>query len=131
MKGWEHVKPPALYLAGYFRVNLVGYAQDFTPAQLYKEFGENYHVRHPKVFAAQRERLLLVKGGTGSRLLRKAHLIGETVRRENGTPWQIITPQMMKVFGKFGGIGSLQRSTPRWVEEKLISKAGKFVESLD
>ena len=28
-------------------------------------------------------------------------------------------------------IGSLQRSTPRWVEEELVSKAEKFVESLD
>jgi len=37
---------------------------------------------------------------------------------------------MEKIFGKFGGIGSLQRSTPRWVEDKLVNKAEKFVESL-
>jgi hypothetical protein len=38
---------------------------------------------------------------------------------------------MEKVFGRFGGIGSLQRSTPRWVEEKLILRAEAFVESLE
>ena len=130
MEGWGHSQPPALYLAGYFRVELAGFATDFSRAQLRREFGQNYHVRHPKVFAAQRETLLLIKGGKGSRLFRKAHLVGVTVRRSNGSYWQMITPKMKKVFGTFGGIGSLQRSTPRWVEEKLLSKAERFVEAL-
>ena len=85
---------------------------------------------HRAIFAEQRERLVLIKGGKGSRLFRNAHLIGETVRRANGTSWQLITPQMERVFGKFGGIGSLQRSTPRWVEDKLVSTAERFLESL-
>ena len=131
MEGWGHTQAPALYLAGYFRVELVGFAPDFPSEQLRKVFGRNYHVRHPKVFADQCEKLLLIKGGKGSRLLRKAHLLGEKVRRDNGTYWQMITPKMEKVFGKFGGIGSLQRSTPRWVEDRLIDKAEKFVEGLD
>lgn len=97
--------------------------------QLLKEFGQNYHVRHREVFAAQREKLVLIKGGEGSRLFRRAHLVGETVRCDDGSCWQIITPKMEKVFGKFGGIGSLQRNTRRWAEEKLISKAEKFVEA--
>jgi hypothetical protein len=130
MEGWGHTVHPALYLAGMFRVKLAGFAPSFTSEQLQGKFRQNYHVRHRTVFAEQRERLVLIKGGKGSRLFQKAHLIGETVRRGNGTSWQIITPQMEKVFGKFGGIGSLQRSTPRWVEEKLVSKAEKFVESL-
>lgn len=130
MEGWGHPIEPALYLAGFFRVKLAGFASGFTSEQLRHEFTQNYHVRHRTVFAKQRERLVLIKGGQGSRLFQKAHLIGEKVQRKNGTSWQIITPQMEKVFGKFGGIGSLQRSTPRWVEEKLIYKAEKFVESL-
>ena len=130
MEGWGHPTEPALYLAGFFRVKLAGFASGFTSEQLGQEFSQNYHVRHRTVFAKQRERLVLIKGGKGSRLFQKAHLIGEKVQRKNGTSWQIITPQMEKVFGKFGGIGSLQRSTPRWVEEKLIDKAEKFVESL-
>jgi hypothetical protein len=113
-----------------FRVELAGFASGFTREQLERKFSQNYHVRHRTVFAEQRERLVLIKGGKGSRLFHKAHLIGVKVRRPNGTSWQIITPQMERVFGKFGGIGSLQRSTPRWVEEKLINKAEEFVESL-
>ncbi|HXJ57766.1 MAG TPA: hypothetical protein VNU68_14000 [Verrucomicrobiae bacterium] len=131
MQGWGHTAQPALYLAGMFRVKVAGFASDFTREQIQRDFRQNYHVRHRAVFAEQREKLVLVKGGKGSRLFHKAHRVGETVRRKNGTSWQIITPQMVKVFGKFGGIGSLQRSTPRWVEEKLVSKAAKFVESLD
>ena len=130
MEGWGHPTEPALYLAGFFRVKLAGFATGFTSEQLRQEFSKNYHVRHRTVFAKQLERLVLIKGGKGSRLFRKAHLIGEKVQRKNGTSWQIIIPQMEKVFGKFGGIGSLQRSTPRWVEEKLIGKAEEFVESL-
>lgn len=131
MEGWGHTTQPALYLAGMFRVELAGFAHSFTSEQLQQEFHQNYHVRHRTVFAEQREKLVLIKGGKGSRLFQKAHLIGETVRRENGTLWQIITPQMEKVFGKFGGIGSLQRSTPRWVEDRLVSDAEKFAESLN
>jgi hypothetical protein len=130
MQGWGHACPPALYLAGFFRVELAGFAPDFSDEQLL-EFRQNYHVRHPAVFQMQREKLVLVKGGTTSRLFRKAHLVGETVRRENGSLWQIITPTMEKVFGKFGGIGSLQRSTPRWVEDRLVGSAEEFVESLE
>jgi hypothetical protein len=130
MKGWDYNCPPALYLAGFFRVKLAGFAPAFSSAQLDREFRHNYHVRHPTVFNVQREKLVLVKGDKTSRLFHRAHLIGETVRREDGSVWQIITPKMEKVFGRFGGIGSLQRSTPRWVEEKLVSKAERFVESL-
>lgn len=110
---------------------MAGFANSFTREQLTHEFRENFHVRHPAVFADDREKLVLIKGGPGSRLFRRAHLVGETVQRENGTSWQFITPQMEKVFGKFGGIGSLQRSTPRWVDAKLVNKAESFVASLD
>jgi hypothetical protein len=131
MKACGHECPPALYLAGFFRVKLAGFAPGFSHQQLRCEFGQNYHVRHAKVFAEQREKLVLIKGGNGSRLFRRAHLVGKTVRRQNASAWQIITPKMEKVFGRFGGIGSLQRSTPRWVEDTLVNKAEDFVESLN
>lgn len=131
MEGWGHKAAPALYLAGTFRVEFAGFAPEFSSAQLQREFRNNYHVRHRSIFAEQRERLVLIKGGKGSRLFHKARLVGEMMQRENGTSWQIITPAMRIVFGDFGGIGSLQRSTPRWVESNLVSRAEKFVESLD
>lgn len=130
MRGWGHECAPALYLVGFFRVKLAGFAPSFSRKQLLREFRLNYHVRHATVFEMQREKLVLIKGEQTSRLFHRAHLIGETVRREDGSYWQMITPRMSKVFGRFGGIGSLQRSTPRWVEDKLVSRAEKLVESL-
>jgi len=132
MEGWGHAKLPALYLVGMFKVELVGFAEKFPHKQLRKEFGENFHVRHKEVFSIDREKLVLIKGGSGSRLFLRAHLLGERrFRREKGTWWQFITPEMEKIFGHFGGIGSLQRSTPRWVDEEFIGKAKKFLDSLE
>jgi len=135
MEGWGHALPPALYLAGMFRVKMVIYAPTTESAGKYvqREFSNNFHVRHPDVFSNDREKLVLIKGEPSpkSRLFRKAHYLGKKVKRKNGTWWQMITPEMEKVFGTFGGIGSLQRSTPRWVEKKLVSGAEKFLESLD
>ncbi len=88
-----------------------------------------FHVRHPNVFARDRRKLLVIKGGKGSRLFKKAHLIGEKRRLKSGSLWQLITPQMAKIFGNFRGVGSLQRSTPRWVEARFIAKAKMFIES--
>jgi hypothetical protein len=130
MEGWGHAVQPALYLAGMFQVKLAGFAADFSEEQIRREFRFNFHVRHPEVYAADHGNLVLIKGGPGSRLFRRAHLVGESILRENGTWWQIITPTMADVFGNFGGIGSLQRSTPRWVEPQYISKAMKYLESL-
>ena len=39
------------------------------PDQLRKDFGKNFHVRHKRMFARQKDRLVLVKGGKRSRLL--------------------------------------------------------------
>lgn len=131
MEGWEEEVAPALYLAGYFRVKLAGWAADFSDRVIKKEFASNMHVRHPSVFAEQKDSLILIKGDATSRLFEKSHKLGERVRRENGTYWQMITPAMAKIFGKFGGIGSLQRSTPRWVDEGHTEMAEKFVLGLE
>src|SRR2546425_10282423 len=44
MEGWEHTVHPALYLAGMFRVELAGFAPNFTSEQLRQKFRQNYHV---------------------------------------------------------------------------------------
>jgi hypothetical protein len=41
MEGWGHELPPALYLAGCFRVELAGFATVFSDEQLRKEFRHN------------------------------------------------------------------------------------------
>src|SRR5438445_4159654 len=60
MEGWGHTVRPALYLAGMIRVELAGFAPDFTREQIQREFQQNYHVRHRTLFTEQRDRLVLI-----------------------------------------------------------------------
>jgi len=122
---------PALYLAGYFVVEHAGIATDFSKTALKREFGKNFHVRYSSVFEKQRDDLVLVKGGPGSRLLKKAHRISSVGEDRAGKPLKVLSPQMQKVFGKFGGKVSIQRSPPRWVEEEYVDRAIEFVTELE
>lgn len=130
LKGWGDCEtPPGLYIIGYFVVERADSYNDLKRAGMLKPFAKNWHTMNERE-RTRLDKLLLVKGGRGSQLFRKAHLVGKTVLRKDGTSWQMITPKMAKVFGRFGGIGSLQRSTPRWVEKKLTARAAAFIESL-
>lgn len=131
VSGWRNGKPPALYIVGYFVVELAGMANDFTKRILKSDFGQNFHVRYPSVFEQQRERLVLVKGGSESRLLEKAHCISTVGKDRSGKPLKVLSPEMQKVFGTFGGKVSIQRSPPRWVEPAFVEKSVGFVTALE
>lgn len=129
--GWNRRRPPALYLLGYFVVDMAGMATDFSKETLRSVFGNNFHVRYPAIFKQQRDRLVLVKGGRGSRMLKKAYRISAEGADRAGKPLKILSPAMQKVFGEFGGRTSIQRSPPRWVEPKFVDKAIAFVIELE
>ena len=80
--------------------------------------------------SSKEKELVLVKGGEGSRLLKKAHLLGETVASEGKAPIKKITQEMRKIFGDFGGRHSFQRSPTRWVDPAFVSRAAAFVRNL-
>jgi hypothetical protein len=128
--GWNRDHRPALYLAGYFEVVLAGMASDFDPKVLHTEFKNNFHVRYPSVFNRQKDELVLVKGGSGSRLLHKAHKISSEAKDRAGKPLKVLSCKMRKVFGDFGGHVSIQRSPPRWVEPRFVDAAIQFVTGL-
>lgn len=128
--GWLKGETPGLYIIGYFVVEMAGMATDFTKATLKSEFGSNFHVRYPSVFQVQREELVLVKGGSGSRLLRRAHEISTMGEDRAGKPLKVLSPEMRKTFGDFGGHVSIQRSPPRWVEPSCVEKAVAFLKGL-
>lgn len=128
--GWNQKHRPALYLAGFFEVALAGMASDFDKKMLKAEFGINFHVRYRIVFENQKEDLVLVKGGPGSRLFRKAHQISSVGNDRAGKPLKVLSPAMRKVFGDFGGHISIQRSPPRWVEPEFVDKAIEYVTGL-
>jgi hypothetical protein len=129
--GWKWDRRPALYLAGYFEVALAGMAADFDQKMLQAEFANNFHVRYPTVFKRQKDDLVLVKGGSRSRLLRKAHQISTEGRDRAGKPLKVLSPKMQKVFGEFGGHVSIQRSPPRWVEPRFVDRAIGYLKELE
>lgn len=129
--GWDQNHRPALYLAGYFEVALAGMATEFDPKVLRTEFGKNFHVRYPSVFKQQKDDLVLVKGGPGSKLYQRAHQISSDEKDRAGKPLKVLSPAMRKVFGDFGGHVSIQRSPPRWVEPRFVEKAVRFARGLE
>lgn len=131
LEGWDFESPPALYLMGYFEVEAAGRACDFASADLADKFAANFHVRHPRVYAQQKDRLLLVKGSANSRLLKQAVKISALGTDRGGKPLKVLSPQMQEIFGDFGGRISLQRSPPRWVDEAHRRRAVDFITSLD
>jgi len=129
--GWDCTYRPALYLAGYFEVALAGMARDFDRKTLKAEFGNNFHVRYRSVFEQQKDDLVLVKGGPGSRLFRKACCISEEGQDRAGKPLKVLSRKMQRVFGDFGGHVSIQRSPPRWVGPQFVDKAIGFLKDLE
>jgi Nucleotide modification associated domain 3 len=111
--GWDREHRPALYLAGFFEVALAGMAVEFDKKMLQAEFTNNFHVRYPTVFKKQKDDLVLVKGGAGSRMFQKAHQISTESKDRAGKPLKVLSPKMQMVFGDFGGHVSIQRSPPR------------------
>ena len=69
--------------------------------------------------------------GSGSRLFKKAHQISSVGNDRAGKPLKVLSPQMQKVFGDFGGHVSIQRSPPRWVEPGFVDRAIGFVTGLE
>ncbi len=130
--GCNSDRRPALYLAGYFEVALAGIAADFDPKTLQREFGKNFHVRYPAVFQRQKDELVLVKGDpSNSRLFNKAYQISGVGRDRAGRPLKVLSRDMRKVFGTFGGCNSIQRSPPRWVESEFVDKAIRYLKGLE
>jgi hypothetical protein len=75
--------------------------------------------------------LVLVKGGPGSRLFRKAYEISVEGKDRADKPLKVLSPAMQQVFGTFGGRISIQRSPPRWVEAGFIDRAIQHVTHLE
>lgn len=130
LEGWGFECAPALYLIGYFEVLGAGLATSFSTLELQRLFGNNFHVKHPEILADQRERLLLVKGGAGSRLLQKAVRISSPGTNCDGRRLHRLSKEMQKIFGNFDGRTSIERSPPRWVFPEFSARAAKFVRGL-
>jgi len=130
LEGHDYTCPPRLYIVGFFEVAAVGFAPQFSDTEIAQLFGRNAHVRDRTAFADQHERLLLIKGGSGSRLLERAVPISEVGTNRLGRPLKVLSVTMRDTFGDFGGKVSIQRSPPRWVASAFVDRAATFVRSL-
>lgn len=115
---------------GYFNVLWAGLATELRPGKLQELFAQNFHVGHKKIYEDQKQRLVLVKGGKGSRLLKNAVQMSSVGKDKNGKPLKVLSPGMRRIFGDFHGKISVQRSPPRWVQADFVERAAKFVKSL-
>jgi hypothetical protein len=133
LEGWDDChEPPALYLMGYFEVELaIPVAGEADQSLIGRHFANNFHVRHPSTYQRDKDRLVLVKGGPGSRLLTKAVKISKVGQDKAGRPLKVLSDEMRAVFGEFGEKSSIQRSTPRWVSEEFVERAAEFVRSCE
>jgi len=129
LKGWDFACRPALYIIGYFEVRHAGPATSFARPGL-RWFRKNFHVMHAGVFKEQKHRLVLVKGGTGSRLLERAVKISSVGKDKAGHSLYRLSPQIQRIFGNFDGHTGIQRSPPRWVASEFTERAAGFVRSL-
>lgn len=133
LEGWNFDSAPALYIIGYFVVEEAGIAEKLIrtlgPDRFDGLFANNFHVRHRKLFEAQKDILVLVKGNRESRLLAKAVLISSPDPTRKGL--KVLSEPMREYFGDLGGKTSIQRSPPRKVEPEDIPKAAEFVLGLE
>jgi hypothetical protein len=130
LEGWDVRSEPALYLMGYFEVLVAGKPEDFGDQETQRLFGDNFHVRHPRVLKRQRADLVLVKGSERSRLLKTAVCISVMGKDRAGQPLKVLSPEMQKIFGGFNGRLSFQRSPTRWVDPAYVARAAEFTRSL-
>lgn len=130
LKGYDCARPPALCIIGYFEVAVAGLATQFSQEAIATLFAANFHVRHPHVFAVQRNRLVLVKGAPTSRLLNHAVKISEDGTDKSGARIHVLSHEMRAIFGDFSGKVAIQRSPPRWVAPQFVAQAAAFVRSL-
>ena len=127
----------ALYVIGYFEIEESKIVKDVKEYdEVKKKYGKNFHVTHWKIFerdvtTAKNNGLKLVKGTKNSKLLKRAYPISEWKPfGKDGKCRFVISKEMQKIFGDFGGRVCIQRNALRYVEEKCIKQTAKWLFSL-
>lgn len=134
LEGWDFHCDPAIYLIGYFKVETAGRYSMFTRSDIKALFHENDHIwrikNRQEALAENGSELLLVKGSSKSRLLKKAVRLSITVKDKLGRPLKVLSPEMQKIMGDFRGRTAIQRSPARWVDPQYVGRTADFLRSL-
>ena len=149
LKGWNGcTKPEALYLVGYFVVDVCGtypnLVEQHSKDWVSKTFPANHHIIHNDIEGCVYERrskstgkvtkvkseLILVKGDkNSSRLFKKAVRLSAPRKRKDrrGHNIYVLDPELADYFGRFTALNAIQRSIPRWVDATHIGTAASFL----
>lgn len=130
LRSFDHVTPDRLYIIGYFEVALAGFARDLGEIVIREHFGTNEHARDPATLEKQWQRLVLIKGGPGSRLLTKASPISQEGKDRRGSPIHVLASTLVPVFGRFTQLNAIQRCAPRWVDAAHTEEAARYIRGL-
>jgi hypothetical protein len=130
LKSWPHGADYALYLIGYFEVEVAGLPTELEANghNISELLAENFHVMHQTVYERERRQLVLVKGyppgsnGHASRLLTRAVRISGDGRNCKGN----LSNEMQNIFGDFGGKTCFWRGL-HWVDKGHVEKAAEYM----
>lgn len=138
MQGSGFDMPPALYVIGYFEVDYSLLATEQSQYSLLtKDFKNNFHIANKEIFDRdianpKNKGLKLVKGTENSRLLKYAYLISRKIEIPKKSDVHMISDEMLKVFGTFGGKIAIQKEPLRWIKDKqLVASTVAWLKGLE
>jgi hypothetical protein len=138
LEGYDFEMKPAAYVIGYFEVDhaLLATEQDHYEL-LTEQFGENFHIKNKEIFDRdisnpKNKGLKLVKGTEKSKLLKYAYLISRTIEIPKKSNVHLISDEMLRIFGSFGGKIAIQREPLRWIKDKdLVANTVAWLNTLE
>ncbi len=142
MEGFDFEKEPSMYLFGYFEVDFALLAFEQDQYELLKDdFENNFHIKNKEIFDRditnpKNKGLKLVKGSNKSKLFKYAYAISRPLPSESEVKSKdaihVISDEMLKIFGNFGGKIAIQKNPIRWItNKKLVEQTAKWLKELE
>lgn len=138
LEGRDFSMPASLYVIGYFEVEYALLATEEQQLELVEsDFKNNFHIANAEIFDRdisnpKNNGLKLVKGTANSRLLKYAYLISRKIEIPKKADIHIISDEMLKVFGTFGGKIAIQKEPLRWIKDKdLVASTVAWLKGLE
>ena len=138
LEGFDFNMPPSLYVIGYFEVDYSLLATEPDQYELvYEDFKNNFHIKNKEIFERditnpKNKGLKLVKGTENSRLLKYAYLISRKIEIPKKADVHVISDEMLRVFGSFGGKIAIQKEPLRWIKDKeLVKRTVEWLKGLE
>ncbi|MDX2190370.1 MAG: hypothetical protein SFY32_10950 [Bacteroidota bacterium] len=139
LEGYDFNMEPGMYVIGYFEVeySILVDSQAEYPS-LIKDFSNNFHISNKEIFERdisnpKNKGLKLIKGTSNSKMLKYAYLISRQLPKQGKqSSIHVISDDMMKIFGNFGGKIAIQKDPIRWITHKdPVTKTTEWLKTLE